>query len=75
MDMSGGFNDILEEGKSLFFPQVVFQVKAMNQTSHLMYGALSKTFSDDVSIGKMDDTVKLPKHAFLHCHSGKTTIQ
>ncbi len=77
MDISGGFNDILEEGKRLF-SQVVFQVKAIYQTSHLMYGTLSRTLflmmsqlakCMTLSIGKMYDTVKLPTLSLKQNHN------
>ncbi|KAK0154137.1 hypothetical protein N1851_003761 [Merluccius polli] len=64
MDINGGFNDILEEGKSLFFPSGVSSKGHVSDFTFDVWDFKQNSFSDDVSIGKMYDTVKLPKLRF-----------
>lgn len=51
MDINGGFNDILEEGKRFFFPS---GVSSQGHESDFTFDGR------DLATGKMYDTVQLP---------------
>lgn len=63
MDLNGGFNDILKEGKSLFFPNGVSSKGHESDFTFHVWDFKQNSFSD-VSIGTIYDAVKLPKLRF-----------
>lgn len=64
MDINAGFNEILKEGKSLFFPKGVSSKGHGSDFTFDVWDFKQNYFPNDVSIGTIYDTVKLPKLRF-----------
>ncbi|XP_030597977.1 uncharacterized protein LOC115796683 [Archocentrus centrarchus] len=64
MNISGGYNDILKEGKSLFFPNGVSSKGHESDFTFDVWDFQQNSLSGDISIGTIYDTIKLPMLRF-----------
>lgn len=64
MDTSGGYDEILKEGKNLFFPNGISSKGHESDFTFDVWDFKQNTFTDHVSIGAIYDTVKLAKLRF-----------
>lgn len=64
MESNAGYNDILKEGKNLFFPNGISSKGHESDFKFEVWDFKQNVFSDDVSVGTIYDTVKLPKLRF-----------
>ncbi|KAK5859317.1 hypothetical protein PBY51_020881 [Eleginops maclovinus] len=64
MDISGGYNEILKEGKNLFFPNGISNKGPESDFTFDVWDFKQNPFTDHVSIAAIYDTVKLAKLRF-----------
>lgn len=64
MNINCGFNDVLKEGKSLFFPNGISSKGLESEFTFDVWDFKQNSHYDGISIGAIYDTVKLPKLRF-----------